>query len=49
MGCNCGGTKAAPAGFVVRIPGRPDQRVTSEAEAQTAVRGIRGATYRAVR
>lgn len=46
MGCNCGGTRTAAKGFVVKLPGQPEKIVATEAAASQLVRGVPGASYR---
>lgn len=47
MACGC--QKSSASAFIVKVPGQPEQTVTSEAEAQALTRGIRGARYSAKR
>jgi hypothetical protein len=47
VGCNCG--KAKASAYVVKLPGQPEQTVKSKDTADALVRGIRGASIRAVK
>lgn len=47
MGCNCGKSRVASA-YVVKVPGSPEQTVTTEDEAKQLTTGVRGAYYRPV-
>lgn len=43
MGCSSCGSGAEA--YIVKRPGQPDRRVTTESAAASLVRGVRGATY----
>jgi hypothetical protein len=42
---NCTRCGRGAEAFIVKRPGQPDRRVTTESAAQNLVRGVRGATY----